>query len=216
MSFINIDDLSFSFDKVKPVFRNMSFRIEESSMIVLLGENGKGKTTLSRLILGLLQPDSGNIFINNINVRNSKLHEIGKLVGYMFQDVTLQIIENTVLAEIDFNLPQDGKTIERRDYLIELFRINELMDKFPLTLSRGELQKAVLVSILATDRKFLILDEPTSSLDIKTCEILKEQLLIMNRKGTGMLVFTQDAFFKNLLEKEAEFYWINDFNIKPY
>lgn len=207
--------MSFSFDKIKPVFRNLSFEIDESSLIVLLGENGKGKTTLSRLILGLLQPDSGNIFINNMNARDLKLHEIGKLIGYMFQDVTLQIIENTVLAEINFNLPDDKKTAGKRDYLVELFGINELMDKFPLSLSRGELQKVVLVSILTTERKFLILDEPTSSLDKKTSEKLKEHLIHQNSKGTGMLIFTQDAFFISLLEKEAEFYRIDDNNIKP-
>ena len=170
------DDISFSYDGNKSILKNISFSIERSSINAIIGSTGIGKTTLIDLLLGFFQPNSGQIKINkNIFNLNSGI----KKIGYVPQNVSF--IDDTLAKNIAFGL--NNKDIDY-DYLNEVIKcvhldtlVNSLIDgchtrigEKGVKLSGGQLQRLGIARALYLKPSVLVLDEATSSLDIKTEE----------------------------------------------
>lgn len=199
MSFYTIDSLSFSYTGKDNLFQNINFEIEESQHIGLIGANGCGKTTLVKLMLGVLKPRGGEICLEGTNIKNISLSDVGKKVGYVFQNPDKQLFCPTVLEQMRFSLMYGGMSLKKADdkvdYYMEAFELTQYRNSSPMKLSRGEKQRLALASVLSRDVKFLILDEPSTGLDILRKKQLEDCLTALKREGKGYMIISHEAKF---------------------
>jgi len=198
MSFYTADSLTFSYPRGNRLFHNVSFSIMKDEHIGLIGPNGCGKTTLVRLMLGLLKPQEGELLIKGRNIKELSLSDVGREIGYVFQNPDKQLFCPTVSEQIGFSLSYMKKGFkiaaeERTEHYLRAFDLLEYKDASPLRLSRGEKQRVALASVLSRDVEFLILDEPASGLDMLRKRSLEECLLSLREEGRGYMIVGHEA-----------------------
>ena len=197
--FINLENVSFSYKKGKMVFKDFSLSLDRNSISVILGENGSGKTTLTKLIMGILSPQKGEIFIEGKPNQGVSLGEMGKSIGYLFQNPDHQIFGSSVMEQLTWSsslVSNDNENYhEKAKYLLKEFGIENIKDTYPFYLSMGEKRILAIASVMMRDVKYLIFDEPTSSLDSNREEVLVNMLLNLKQRGIGALVITHDYDF---------------------
>ena len=170
---IVVRNLSFHYETeraVVPVFDGIDLEIHEGESVALMGPNGSGKTTLARCLNGLLPPTSGDVFVDGLSVRDpAHIWEIRRRVGMVFQNPDDQIVSTLVERDIAFGLENLGLPREEITR-----RVGEALDRFhlaryrkdpPHRLSGGEKQRLAIAAVLAMRPRYVILDEPTSTLD---------------------------------------------------
>lgn len=150
--------------------KGISLQISEGSSVAIIGSNGSGKSTLALCLNGLLVPQSGEVKVDGLDVRQRSCHEeVRRRVGMVFQNPDNQIISTTVEREIAFgleNLAVPGEQLRARtEEVLEQFHLKELRHRPPHLLSGGEKQRLSIAAVVAMWPKYLILDEPTSLLD---------------------------------------------------
>ena len=199
LGFIELKNLSFEYIKGKEIIKNINVNIDTKDITCIAGPNGSGKTTLGKLMVGILKPGSGEIYLFGENMAKMSLGQIGRKIGYLFQNPEKQFFSNTVEDEIKFILEIKGLNKEyieaKVKLLLNLFQLNHIRTSFPLKLSQGEKQRLALAAILANEPKYLILDEPTKGLDIGLRNSLIQILKNLYDKGIGMTVMTHDYTF---------------------
>ncbi|MGI6378339.1 energy-coupling factor transporter ATPase [bacterium] len=175
---IEIRNLTFAYQAGIKVIKNISFNIKTGSYTVILGHNGSGKSTIARLILGLLMADTGSIFINGVELNQKNVYDIRKQIGIVFQNPDNQFIGSTVADDIAFGLENRCVEHEKMQAIIDDFAakvgMQEFLDKEPSNLSGGQKQRVAIAGILAMAPKILIFDEATSMLDPKGKREIKE------------------------------------------
>jgi len=183
--------------------RNVSFDVNESEFVAVIGPNGSGKSTLALCLSGLLQPTSGEIFIDNSPIEVPLLgidsRAIHTIVGIVFQNPDDQIIASSVEREIAFALENRGIPREemkcRVNDIINRFSLDNMRERQPDCLSGGQKQKLAIASVLVSNPKFLILDEPTSFLDDSDrrmlIQLLNSEFQKPARTGFTVLLITQ-------------------------
>ncbi len=182
---IELRDVSYTFAQAKaPVLHHLSFVLEDKR-IGIIGPNGCGKTTLFHLMVGLLQPDTGELLFNGKPVNSKEdLRALRKEVGFLFQSSDDQLFSPTVIEDVAFgplNLgfsPKEAKDIAMKT-LAEL-GLKGFEDRITHRLSGGEKKLVALATILAMRPKILLLDEPTNNLDPKTRSHLIDILKALN------------------------------------
>lgn len=193
---IDIDNLSYSYDGKKNVLENVKISLSDGICYVLAGKNGAGKTTLSKLLMGLIKPPKGKIFLDGIDVRKMRTGKIAKSIGYVFQDPTLQFFANTVEDELAFpyklTKKYDDETREKIARALTIFGLSDLTNRHPLTLSTGEKQRLALAAATLENPQFLILDEPTASIDQEGREFVTAFIADFVKKGGGALIISHD------------------------
>ncbi len=199
--FIKLNNVSFSYPKSKFIFKNISLEFYKNEFIAIVGPNGSGKTTLGKLMMGILVPVKGTIFIKGEDVSGLTPGNIGKKVGYLFQEPERQLFTSAVKEEISFALSFMGESEavveEKSRDMIELFSLQGLEDYSPYKLSRGERQRLALAAILINEPDFLVLDEPTTGLDIVRKNKLSDILKKLQNRGLGLAVISHDEEFIN-------------------
>ena len=177
-----VKNISKSYGNLKAV-DNLSFEVKEGEIFGLLGVNGAGKTTTFRMIVGLLEPDEGKITLNGKNID----YDITDQIGFLTEERSL-FTKMTVIDQIIYygslkNL--DKKTIlERLDYWLKVFNIEEYKYLKIKELSKGNQQKIQFISAVINEPKLLILDEPFSALDPFNVSIMMDAIRDLSRKGT--------------------------------
>ena len=165
---------------------NLSFEVEKGEIFGLLGLNGAGKTTTFRMILGLIDDYTGNIYLDNKKIDYS----ITDKIGFLTEERSL-LLKLTVLEQIKFYgvlKGMDENTIEKKlDYYLDLFNIKEYKNKKIKELSKGNQQKIQFISAIIHEPKLLILDEPFSGLDPINIELFKSVILELKEKGTSII-----------------------------
>ena len=168
---------------------------------------------MSKLICGLLRPQKGSILIDGEDIKKKRTAQIAKDMGYLFQNPDMQLFAMTVWEELSFfyelekNLTEENK--EKIHSVLKKFRLEKLIDSFPLTLSGGERQRLALATIFIRDIRFLILDEPFSSIDQEGREFLTALIKEFIASGGGAIVIShENIFFEEteciMLEKNNE------------
>lgn len=197
--FINLESVSFSYKKGKMVFKDFSLSLDRDSISIILGENGSGKTTLTKLIMGILSPQKGKVFIEGKSNEDLSLGEMGKSIGYLFQNPDHQIFGSSVIEQLTWTnelISKNGQnSLNKANRLLKEFGIERIKDRYPFYLSMGEKRILSIASVMMRDVKYLIFDEPTSSLDSKREEVLVNMILNLKNKGIGALVITHDYDF---------------------
>ncbi len=167
---------------------NLSFEVNEGEIFGLLGINGAGKTTTFRMIMGLLDKTSGSITLNGKNIDYSVTDNIGFLTEERSLLTKLTVREQAIYFGSLKGMKND-KILERLDYLLNKFGINEYKDKKIKELSKGNQQKIQFITAILNEPKLLILDEPFSGLDPFNIELFKEEILNLSKKGS-MIIFS--------------------------
>lgn len=196
MSFLSVKSIVKSFGNTK-VLKDVSFEMNSTSRLALIGKSGSGKTTMLRIIAGLEIPDSGDVIISG-NILNSKQEFVKpekRNIGYVFQNHSLfphlNVFDNIVFG-INKTSKKDKKQIAQQ-YLSMLGLEDKLMS-FPHQLSGGEKQRISIIRSLAAKPKLLLLDEPFSNLDKNTKEKLKHDLKqILDHEQLPTIMITHDA-----------------------
>ena len=190
---LEFKDVSFSYDTTANV-QNLNVKVEKGDFIAIIGSNGAGKSTFSKLCNGLLTPTTGDVFVLNKNTRREKVSSLAKHIGFLFQNPDRQICCNTVKEEIAFSLRNNGipeDEIKRRvKATLEEFGFEGKTE--PFNLSRGQRQRLCLACLIALNPEILILDEPTTGLDYKECMMMMNRIKQLNENGTTVIMVCHD------------------------
>ena len=201
MNLINVNNLSKSFRRGERDFfaiDNVSFDVNEKDFINIIGKSGSGKTTLLTLLSAIIEPTSGNIFVEGKNLSTMDDEEKSgyrnEFIGYVPQSLgtlpTLNVLDNVRLPY--FFKKREGNGVERARMLLDMCGILDLENDFCKNLSGGELKRVLIARALMNEPKILIADEPTSDLDSKTTIEIMNMLKEINEKGTTIIIVTHD------------------------
>jgi len=200
MSFYTIDSLTFSYNRNTSLLENISFEIDNNQHIGLTGDNGCGKTTLIKLMLGILKPQKGAILIEGQNVKDMPLSHIGRKIGYVFQNPEKQLFCPTVWEQMSFSFKYGNESNrhimeDRINHYLDLFELKKYKNDSPMKLSWGEKQRLALASVLSRNVKFLIMDEPTIGLDMLRKKQLQKCLQALKDEGKGYMIVSHEPDF---------------------
>lgn len=166
---IDVESVSFGYEKEKEILSQISFHAAESDSIGLIGANGVGKSTLLKLLVGLHTDFEGSIRIEDIPVQKSTLPQIRSKIGYVFQDSDSQLFMNTVYEDIAFaprNYGLPESEVERRvKQALRLTGIEHLRDEQIYKMSGGEKKLVSIATILSMTPDIILMDEPSIALD---------------------------------------------------
>lgn len=180
---------------------NLSFEVKDGEIFGLLGENGAGKTTTFRIILGLLEPDEGNVYLDNKKIN----YEISDKIGFVTEERSL-LTKLNVYEMIEFYGVLKGMNKElineRLDYWLNEFEISEYKFKKIKELSKGNQQKVQFISAIINEPKLLILDEPFTGLDPINVSLMKNAIKEMQKKGCSIIFSShQMEYIEDFCEK---------------
>ena len=165
---ITFQNVSFAYEKGRPVIRDLSFHIERGEAVGLIGANGAGKSTVMKLLLGLLQGE-GKIFVDGVEVKRETLGEIRKKLGFVLQNSDNQmfmptVYEDMIFAPLNYMLSRE-EADARVDAVLSRLGLEELKHRYNHKISGGEKRMAAIATILAMEPEAILMDEPSSALD---------------------------------------------------
>lgn len=182
MNIVEVKNLNFSYEENVLVINNVSFNIEKGKYTTIIGHNGSGKSTIAKLLIGLLNRNDGDIIVDGDLLNEENLMKIRNKVGIVFQNPDNQFIGSTVRDDIAFGL--ENHLVEQKDMdkIIEEFssivKMSDYLNSEPTRLSGGQKQRVAIAGVLAMKPDIIIFDEATSMLDPQGKEEIKN--VIMN------------------------------------
>jgi phospholipid/cholesterol/gamma-HCH transport system ATP-binding protein len=202
---IVFDAVSLAFDD-KEILRDVSFTLQTGHTKIFLGASGAGKSTILRLILGLLKPDRGQIFVNGERVDNMTEDDLMKVradLGMVFQEGAL-FDSLTVRENVGYKLFEESEMpldeVNRRvEEVLGFVRLSEFIDRMPSELSGGQRRRVAIARAMTAKPRILLYDEPTTGLDPITSLTIDEEIIkLRDIEGVSSIVVThqlRDAFF---------------------
>ncbi|MBQ7890283.1 MAG: energy-coupling factor transporter ATPase [Erysipelotrichaceae bacterium] len=192
MKQIEVRNLDFSYDENTHAVKNVSFSIEKGSYTTIIGHNGSGKSTIAKLMIGLLEKNSGEVLIDGMPLTLESLQAIRSKVGIVFQNPDNQFIGSTVRDDIAFGLENHCVDPDKMDEIIMEFakKVNmvEFLDSEPTKLSGGQKQRVAIAGVLAMAPEIMIFDESTSMLDPQGKNEINEVIRELHAKTKMTLV----------------------------
>ena len=166
---IEFQNVDFSYEKDRKVLHDMSFSIGRGESVGLIGANGAGKSTIMKLLLGLLGPDSGKVLIDGIEVKKDTLGDIRAKLGFVLQNSDNQmfmptVYEDMIFGPLNYGLPRE-EADRRVDEVLGRLGLEYLKNRYNHKISGGEKRMAAIATILAMEPEAILMDEPTSALD---------------------------------------------------
>lgn len=191
---ITVENLTYTYSKGLPnetrALEDVSFQLEPGEFAAVIGHTGSGKSTLMQQLNGLLRPDSGKITVGEVCITDpsTKMTEVRRKVGLVFQYPEYQLFEETVAKDVAFGPKQVGMTGEELDRVVEeSIRLTgldyeEVKERSPFELSGGQKRRVAIAGVLAMKPEILILDEPTAGLDPSAHRDVLELIRRIHRK----------------------------------
>ena len=190
---LEFKNVSFSYNETANV-RDLNVQIKQGDFTAIIGSNGAGKSTFSKLCNGLLKPSTGDVLVLDENTKNKKVSALAKTIGFLFQNPDRQICCSTVREEIAFSLKNNkvpqNEINERVENTIKEFGFDP--DAEPFNMSRGQRQRLCLACLIALNPPILILDEPTTGLDYRECMEVMGKIRALNEQGTTVVMVCHD------------------------
>lgn len=193
---IRISNLSKAFgDHI--IFENFNLTVNDGEFVVLSGESGSGKTTLLNIIGALEKFDSGDVYVDGVDINNSKNHReyFANTVGFLFQNFVL-IEDKTVRQNLSLIRKSNASGTSVEDALSCVGLMDKIGSKV-YTLSGGEQQRIALARLMIKKCSLILADEPTGSLDQKNAERVLTILEELNKQGKTVIIVTHDERIKN-------------------
>ena len=187
-------DVCFSYPGGGASVEDLEMTVYPGELVALIGQNGAGKTTATKLLNGLLKPARGAVRVAGLDTREVPVSQIARHVATLFQNPDRQLCRDTVLEEVAFGLELAGtapdEARERARTVIARFGLPE--GEAPFSLSRGQRQMVALASVVVMDPQVVILDEPTSGLDYRECMTVMETVREMAERGCAVIMVCHD------------------------
>jgi energy-coupling factor transport system ATP-binding protein len=186
--------LSFSYPLGPPVLDTIDFRIYAGEFVAIVGQNGSGKTTFAKHLVGLLRPTAGRVLLEGRDRAALRAAETVHQVGYVFQNPDHQIFASSVAEEIGFgprNFGLSEREIDQRvAEVLHAVNLEDARKRDPFLLSKGERQRLAVGSVLALRPRLLILDEPTTGLDYREQRRMMALIRELNCGGIAIIMIT--------------------------
>ncbi len=215
MNKLDIKKISKSYDS-KKIVSNVTIQVNTGEVIGLLGPNGAGKTTCFYMITGLISPESGKIYINKKNITDLSIDERANLgIGYLAQEPS--IFRGLSVKDNIFSILEQRKDINEKEKeerllnLLKTFNIEHIKDTLGISLSGGERRRAEIARALASDPKFILLDEPFAGID--PISVIDIQDIIKKLKNNKIGILITDHNVRETLDVCDRSYILNDSKI---
>ena len=191
MKSITAQELSKSYKKRK-VVSGVSLEVNKGEIVGLLGPNGAGKTTTFYMIVGIVQPESGKVMYNEVDITRYPMYKRARLgIGYLAQEPSVfrnLSVEDNILAVLEMRNLKKKERIEMKDKLIEEFKLGHVMKSMGYSLSGGERRRVEIARTLANNPDFILLDEPFAGVDPIAVEDIQNIILYLKERGLGILI----------------------------
>lgn len=178
--------------KGRKVVNNISVEVEQGEIVGLLGPNGAGKTTSFYMIVGLIQPNEGQIFLEDQNITKLPMYRRAKLgIGYLAQEASVfrkLSVEENILAVLEMTKMTKIERKEKTESLLEEFSLTHVRKNLGMVLSGGERRRTEIARALAVDPKFVLLDEPFAGVDPIAVEEIQGIVAKLKTKNIGILI----------------------------
>lgn len=176
----------------RTVVNNVSFRVEEGEIAGLLGPNGAGKTTSFYMIVGLIRPNEGKIFLDNADITNEPVYKRAQRgIGYLPQEPSIfrqLTVEDNILAILEMSSMPKNEQKERLELLLDEFGLQQIRKSKGIQLSGGERRRTEIARSLALKPKFILLDEPFAGVDPIAVEDIQQIVLTLKKKNIGIII----------------------------
>jgi len=204
-SSLKLENISFKYPGTnKNIFENTNFRIQKNQCIGIVGESGSGKTTLVDILLGLLKPQKGKVFINNKESFNTSI-DWENMIAYLPQDDL--ILDQDIKTNVSLDLKSSKQNLKKIESAIQKSNLIEFIQELPdgintkigkngIRLSGGQNKRIALARTFYHDKQVLVMDEATSSLDSKTAKNILEQINYLKKDKTIILITHQTENLK--------------------
>jgi len=195
---IEIRNLSHTYDGERWVLKNINVKVHRGEFVALIGQNGSGKTTLALCINGVVKPTKGSIRILGEEATLKTVLELGKTVGYVYQNPDYMIYSDTVRAELEMGpkyaeLPMEE--VDRRvDHALKVLEIEDLEKEDPFFLNKANRQRVAVGSVLTVEPEILIVDEPTTGLAPGETRHIMKLAQELNSMGKTIIVISHDMW----------------------
>ncbi len=194
-NFLKVENIKKSFGK-KEAVKGISFTIERGEVVGLLGPNGAGKTTTFYMIIGIVKPDSGRIFLNNNDISFLPIYKRAKLgLGYLPQEPSIfrkLTVRDNLKAVLEIKYAENKEALKNIDEevnsLLEEFNLLEFADREGYKLSGGERRRAEIARAIALKPLFMLFDEPFAGIDPLAVMELKKTIKTLKDKGIGVVI----------------------------
>ena len=194
MKLIEVKNLKFSYDGKENVINDISFDVESGKYISIIGHNGSGKSTIAKLLMGLLEPNKESIKAFGKYLDRKTVRDIRKHIGIVFQNPDNQFIGATVRDDLAFGLENRCVPHEDMEGIIEKFasKVNmlEFLDKEPENLSGGQKQRVAIAGVLAMNPDVVIFDEATAMLDPRGKREISETIKMMRKENPNLAILS--------------------------
>ena len=205
---IKFKNVSKSFGNIKAL-EGISFEVEKGEFVYITGPSGAGKTTILKLILRELQPNSGEIVLDGVDITKLADEQVPfyrQKIGVIFQDFKIlterTVRENVEVALAVTNVPQE-EWAGRVNQVLKLVGLSDRADLFPNQLSGGEIQRTAIARALVVNPKLILADEPTGNLDWETADALMDLLEKINKEGKTVIMATHNEMVVEKYKKRV-------------
>ena len=193
---LEVKGLCFGYQKGQQTLRDVSFSIGKGEMVSIVGRNGAGRSTLSKLICGFETPDAGEIFLNGKPLAEENIRRRARHIGYVMQNPNQMISKTMIYEEVALGLQRSGLTEEQiREKVEATLRVCGLhpFRNWPISaLSFGQKKRVTIASVLVLDPELILLDEPTAGQDFRHYTDIMEFLRGLNARGVTVVMITHD------------------------
>jgi len=176
----------------RTVVKDVSFHASKGEIVGLLGPNGAGKTTSFYMITGLITPNGGNIYIDDINVTKDPIYKRAQLgIGYLAQEASVfrkLSVEDNIMAILEMTKLTKAQQKEKLESLLSEFSLNHIRKSLGIQLSGGERRRTEIARALAIDPHFVLLDEPFAGVDPIAVEDIQRIVKQLKQKGIGVII----------------------------
>ena len=191
---IRLENVSFKYRESNKILDNINLNVQDGEIVAIVGKNGSGKSTIGKLIAGILKLKDGNIFIDDLDIKKHQ-KEIRNRVGVVFQNPENQVIFNSIQDELSFSLKGLSKQeVENRiNEALKKVEMSEFKNKELYNLSLGQKQRIMIAEVLAKEPKYIIFDEPTTMIDSLGKEKIYQIIKNLKEQGYTIICITNLA-----------------------
>ncbi|MDG2505969.1 MAG: LPS export ABC transporter ATP-binding protein [Crocinitomicaceae bacterium] len=178
--------------KGKKVVKDVSIEVGQGEIVGLLGPNGAGKTTSFYMIVGLVRPDTGEVYLDEVEITKLPMYKRAQMgIGYLPQEISVfrkLSVEDNIMAILEMTNKSSSERKARLEELLDEFNLNDFRKTLGNRLSGGEKRRTEIARALATDPKFVLLDEPFAGVDPIAVEDIQSIVSDLKKKNIGILI----------------------------